>query len=338
MGKAKAQQPVEFRGEERIVTLYGKEPLLIDDAQRKLRQALARQHEAEIDVIRFDGSQANLTLAEVLDELRSFGLMTEHKLVIVADADKFITDHREALERYAESPAPAATLLLKPSKWNRSWRLHKAIARCGEVVECTASPGSVKQWVKDRAKAEHGCQIAPEAADRLIERIGRNLGRLDGELGKLAAGLGDGKRIEPEDVAALVGRASDEDFAWSAMQDAMVTGDTPTMLAKVSELNDLAGAHEVMLMRAASDFACKLAHAANMTGQGRRDFDICKQLKVFPQWKHEPFIRAARRLGPDRAARLLDAAVDLDARSKSGFGEARRNLERLCVLLGRQVG
>ncbi len=335
MAKGPAKS-VEFTGEERIVTLYGKEPLLIDDAQRKLKESLAAARDTQVDAIRFDGTQA--TLAEVLDELRSFGLMMQHKLVVVADADKFVTDQREALERYAESPAEQATLLLKPDKWNKSWRLHKAIAKVGQVVECTTPPGSLKSWIRERAKSTHQCDIAPAAAELLIERIGKNLGRLDGELGKLAAGLGDGRKIEPEDVEALVGRASDEEYAWSAMQDAMLSGNARTLFNKLVELNDLAGAHEVMLMRAASDLAAKLAHASMMLAQGRRDFDICKELRIFPQWKQTPFIQAAKRLGPGGATHLLGAAVELDARSKSGFGDARRNLERFCVLLSRRLG
>ncbi len=337
MAKTKPQT-MDFTGDERVVALHGKEPLLIDGAQRKLGEALASAKGVEVDVIRFDGSQAALTLAEVLDELRSFGLMMQHKLVVVADADKFVTDHREALERYAESPAEQATLVLKPGKWNKAWRLHKAITKVGRVVECSATPGGVKQWVRNRAKQEHGCDIAPAAADLLIERIGHNLGRLDGELGKLAAGRGDDRKIEPGDVDAVVGHASDEEYGWSAMQDAMVTGDGQAMLEKLVELNELAGAHEVMLMRSASDLASKLAHAALMLAAGRRDGEVCKHLRIFPQWKQGPFMQAARKLGPSRAAALLDAAVELDARGKSGYGEARRNLERFCVLFRRQLG
>jgi hypothetical protein len=41
-----------------------------------------------------------------------------------------------------------------------------------------------------------------------------------------------------------------------------------------------------------------------------------------------PTLRAARQLGPARAARLFDEAIDLDRRSKSGLaGELPRTLE-----------
>jgi hypothetical protein len=50
-------------------------------------------------------------------------------------------------------------------------------------------------------------------------------------------------------------------------------------------------------------------------------------------------MRAARVLGPDRAARMFALAIDLDRRSKSGLaGELSRTLEAFACELGGALG
>ena len=91
----------------------------------------------EIDKIVFDGT--SIDLATGLDEIRTFDLLTRHKLVIVDDADVFLAGKgtgkstpRKAIERYAESTIDSATLLLRATTW-RPGKLDKAVAKIGLV-------------------------------------------------------------------------------------------------------------------------------------------------------------------------------------------------------------
>ena len=67
----------------RIVVLHGRELFLLWEWSRMLAERLREAH-GDVGVVRFDGASA--PVAEVLDELRSFGLLEPHKLVIVDDA------------------------------------------------------------------------------------------------------------------------------------------------------------------------------------------------------------------------------------------------------------
>jgi hypothetical protein len=44
-------------------------------------------------------------------------------------------------------------------------------------------------------------------------------------------------------------------------------------------------------------------------------------------------MRVLKSIGSIKAARLLQQALDADARSKSGFGDAERNLKGFCAVL-----
>lgn len=326
-----ADGPPKFTGEERVVVLLGSEPFLLSDYTRQLREALGKASGAEVDTLHFDGARA--TLAEVFDELRSVGLMMQYKLVVIDPAEEFVKSNRAALERYADRPEPTATLLLRAGTWYKG-NLDKAIEKVGLIHTC-AQPTMVQAqaWAIHRAKSFHQFTIEPAAAKLLVDRIGADLGRLDGELSKLAAGAPQGKAVTAELVSALVGRGSDDEYAWGRMQEAMTSGQADMALEAVYELTELARVDAVPLLRAASDLAIKLSQAAQMLREGTSEFEICKQLRIWPRERQTSFIELARKHGTAGAARLAARIVEMDRRSKSGFGDSRRALEQFCVLL-----
>jgi hypothetical protein len=59
-------------------------------------------------------------------------------------------------------------------------------------------------------------------------------------------------------------------------------------------------------------------------------------LKLWGSSKDE-IARAASKLPPPRAMRLLETCVEIDARSKSGGGDADANVERLTLEFARAV-
>ncbi len=171
----------------RIVVLHGKESFLRSEHTRRVLDAL-RERFGAVDEFSFDG--ASCSLADVLDELRSYGLMSQHKVVVVDNAEQFMQgdDRRRAMERYAESPMPDATLILRSAGW-RPGTFDKLVAAVGVILKCEA-PGAAEavRWAVARSQKRHGVELSAAGAQALVERVGPDLGRLDSELGKLAVG------------------------------------------------------------------------------------------------------------------------------------------------------
>jgi DNA polymerase-3 subunit delta len=158
----------------------------------------------------------------VLDECRSFGLMQQHKMVVVDDADQLIrggvkkdekdgdrnrsrdddeeddgSDDSESagaatrpmFERYAQAPTEGATLVLRARKFLPG-KLGPLIEAVGAIIKCEVqSADTARRWLLARAPERHGVEIEPAAADMLVERLGADLGRLDMEVAKLAAAI-----------------------------------------------------------------------------------------------------------------------------------------------------
>ena len=97
----------------RVVLLKGPEPYLQAQYLRLISEGIEASTGEPPSRFDFDGPQASL--AAVLDELRSYGLMQHHKLVVLDAAEQFVKKeaNRRAMEAYAASPMDEATLVLR---------------------------------------------------------------------------------------------------------------------------------------------------------------------------------------------------------------------------------
>jgi DNA polymerase III delta subunit len=109
------------------------------------------------------------------------------------------------------------------------------------------------------------------------------------------------------------------------------------LLEKLHEIVDLSGEAEVFVAYVVADIVRKLYLGMQMKRQGMNDFAIGKELKIWPMERQQLFTAALKRFNPAAATRLFDRIVDLDTRSKSGRGDALRNLECFCAALGDEV-
>lgn len=330
MAKSSASDPT-FTGDERIVVLHGKEEFLRSEHFRSLRQAVKAKHEP-IDVLRFDGERADA--ADVLDELRSVGLMSQHKLVVVEDAEKFVTNYRGPLERYAEQPEESAVLVLRTEVW-RGGNLEKMISKVGQAIKCEPlSERTAGSWVQNRARQVYECKINSKASSLLVARTGPDMGRLDSELAKLAVAVPAGGTIDDKLVESLSGQMGDENV-WE-IHEALLSGDPRQALGKMHELIDLGGVAPERIAWYLADLAQKLYHGATLAAKGQNLSGYCKQNKIWGA-AERPFIAAAKKLGPLGAAALLGQLVEAIRKSRSGFGEAQGLMERFCVIFTSRV-
>ncbi len=154
--------------------------------------------------IRLSGAQASP--AGVLDDVRSPSLWGERRIVILEDADPFITAHRTALEKYSGEPNPSSTLILLCETLPRNTRLYKAISAQGEVIAFEPPKGrALAAWLEARARSEFGKRLDGETAARMIELLGDSPGLLSAELAKLCSYVGERAEIGSSDVDALTG-------------------------------------------------------------------------------------------------------------------------------------
>jgi DNA polymerase-3 subunit delta len=319
-----------------VCVVFGDEPFLKRQVLARLRQSVLGGGEADYSLSAFEGPGA--ALDEVLQELATKAMFGGGKrLVVVEDADEFVSRYRGQLEDYVARPKPTGVLVLLVASWPANTRLAKAVAASGLAIECTAPPAArLARWVLAWAKDAHGASLEPAAAELLVEVVGSEMGLLDQELAKLAVTAQRGQKVSAELVRQVVGgwRAK---TVWE-MLDAVLDGNVSQALTQLDRLL-LAGEAPIAILGAVSASLRRLAAATRLVldgeAAGRRVTlrDALHQAGAGAYYLPK-VERQLRRLGRHRGDQLYRwlLEADLDLKGASTL-PPRTVLERLLVRL-----
>jgi DNA polymerase-3 subunit delta len=313
-----------------VYVLFGDEEFLRRQARAAIQSQVLGTPEDSFGLSVHDGEKASF--ADVHDDLDSLPFLSSRRLVVVENADPFVTRCRAALEKYVASPSATGVLVLEVRAWPSTTRLAKLVNRAG-TIECKTLPaGRLAPWCVAWAAARHSKQLVAAAAQLLLTLVGSEMGLLDQELTKLAIYVGEAKRITEADVDQLVGRSrSAETFK---MFDAIGAGRPAEALAILARLFEQ-GEEPLRLLGAFSWQLRRLAQVARLTQQGRSLGAALEDAGI------APFQRAGceallRHLGRRRAERLYDWLIETDLGLKGDSPlPPRTQLEQLVVRLAR---
>jgi len=315
-----------------VVVLSGGQRHLKQGALTLLRKRIIDDEDTSFT--RFAGRDA--TLQSVADELFTVSMWGDRRLVIVDEADEFVTKFRGGLEKLVEKPAKKSVLILDVTTWPKNTRIYKQVAAKGLDIECSELKGTqLLKWLQETITETYGQTLARDAAVLLIDLIGEDLGLLETELAKLASYVGAKGKIELEDVKSLVGGWRTE-TTW-VMADAAIDDDLASALKGLDQLLG-AGEAPMRLLGGISFVFKKFAFATDLS-RNRGPLDqALRQAGVYPAGVSKGQIYL-RRLGRIKAEQLLQRLVNTDAGLKGASRIPERfQLERLLIeLAGREL-
>ncbi len=108
-----------------IYVIAGKEESLVNAECRELLEELLEPEHRATGL--FDADAASVSASEVLDELRTVPFLTDKRVVVIKDADDFISKNRQLLEKYFDNPSPTGVLVLTVSSWSAQTKLAKRL-------------------------------------------------------------------------------------------------------------------------------------------------------------------------------------------------------------------
>jgi DNA polymerase III subunit delta len=319
-----------------VCALFGDERFLKRQVLAQLKDSVLSGEDAEFSTSVFDGRA--LELRDAMDALSTRALFGGGRhLVIVEEADDFVSANRAALEDYIAHPKTASVLVLDVKTWPSTTRLYKALAESGLQIECRfPPPARLLKWLTTWSRKQHCAELDPEAAELLTETVDSDLGLFDQELAKLASLAGPDGTITAAMVAEAVGgwRAK---TAWQ-MLDSALDGDAPGALVQLDRLL-LAGEVPIALLAQISSSLRRLAAASRVVAQAeaaRRSITLRQALeqagvKPFLLGKIEPQLR---KLGRARAGQLYRWLLEADLALKGSSSSPARSrlvLEQLIV-------
>jgi DNA polymerase-3 subunit delta len=274
------------------------------------------------------------TFATVMDELQTVPFFGDCRLVVVDNADPFVTRYRAALEKAIANLPSAGVLVLDVKSWTRTTRLAKLIDQ-DATIECKAPAGYLMpKWCVKWTTSRHQKQLTQAAAELLVDLVGPEMGLLDQELLKLAIYVGERKQIDVGDVDKLVGRGRSQD-TW-AIFDAIAAGQSGQALTILDRLFDQ-GEEPIRLMGAFSKQLRQLAQAYRLTLQGR-PLAVALQEVGVPPFGIKQREQMLKHLGRRRLERLYGWLLEVDQGAKGGSQLTPETLmERLVVRLARKL-
>jgi DNA polymerase-3 subunit delta len=330
-----------------VVVLYGDEPFLKQLVRRRLQSRLFGE-DAETPIATFPGEGS--VWRDVADELRTVSLFGGggRRLVVVEDADPFVTEHRGRLEELAARTGLPGTLLLDVSTWTATTRLAKIVGKQGLAIECRAprqggrskglDTGRTIAWLVAWGRSRHGVQMPAKTAGLLLELVGPEFGLLDQELAKLALFVEPGGKVSTELVTQVVGGWRMQ-TTWE-MIDAALEGRTSEALEQLDRLL-LAGQQPQALFGSISWSLRRFAAATRVYERslraGRRmALGAALEQAGLQHWQVQKAETQIKRLGRRRAGQLYRWLLETDLALKgshSAGDRARWMLERLLLRL-----
>ena len=214
---------------------------------------------------------------------------------------------------------PGVVLVVAAGGGTIATGLANAIAKAGQVIDTKVGTGRARtQWLTGRLK-DSPVKLDSEAAARLGEHMGEDLGRLDGLLDSLASAYGESATITSEDLEPFLGSAGGV-APWD-LTDALDAGDSAGSLRALERLSMRSGSvplvvlatlhrHYGGMLRLDGSAVTSPSEAAALMG-ARSQFVARKALEQ------------SRRLGSERIGRaiILLAQADLDLRGRTGLPE-----------------
>ena len=319
-----SKEPIPVHG---VLVMYGPERFF----RAEILHSIPGVHgeDAESSLTRLNGEHAEIR--SVMTELRTVSMFGDQRIVLIDDADDFVTANRPVLEKYVASPAKGSLLVLDMKSFPKNTKLFKLVDQHGVAVECAELTGAnLLKWLQRVAKDQYGKSLDRESAALIVQLAGDGLGMLLQEVAKLASLVGDVVEITREDVTKVVGGWRTE-TTW-VMLDAVRDGHAGKALEALDKLM-LAGEAPQKVLGGVTYTFRKLAEATERARAGTPLRDAISGSGIFPN-AIAPSEAYLRRIGFERASRILQMLIEADTEMKGGSRvDPKLLLERLFVRL-----
>jgi DNA polymerase-3 subunit delta len=320
-----------------VCAVFGDDAFLKGEVLVTLRRKLISGDDAEFGLSVFAGREVQLR--DIHDSLASVCLFGDgQRVVIVEEADSFVSEYRAELEDFVAKPA-RGVLILDVKTWPSNTRLAKAVTGTGLAIKCEApNERQIKAWLTQRAKSVHNVRLDSAAADTLLELVPPELGILVQEIAKLELVVGPDRVISEKLVQENVGGWRTRQV-WD-MVDAAAEGRAAEALGYLDRLITSGEKPFGLLPQMSSTLrkfaiATQIIEAAEKSRQRISHREALSQAGI-PPFKLGDAERQLRQLGRQRAKQLTEwlLATDLAMKShNSSDDRARMELERLIVRL-----
>jgi len=311
-----------------ICVIAGKDEFLVANQCEALVGELLTNEQRPMCLYQPKADEA--AVADVLDELRTLPFLADRRVVLIKDADKFVSANREILEKYFDKPSPTGVLILAVASWPGNTKLAKKLPKVGRLIKVTnIARRSLPKYVADYARREHSKSFAAGAAQLLVELVGDEPGRLCSEADKLAMYISEKKSITIKDVEALTGH--NRMFNAFAVIDAVTDGNVATAVERLRNMFASDRQAEYKVVGAFAYHFRRMFKAKALLDKGTNRNQVAGQLGL---WNNvDGFFGQLSRVSLEEIGAVLSQLAQIDYLAKTGQTDVKVAVEQLVLSL-----
>ncbi len=298
---------------ELIYVIAGKEESLVNAHCQQLLDKLMEPSQRATGLFEADASSAQAS--EVLDELRTSPFLTDKRVVLVKDADKFISANRPPLEKYFDNPCSTGRLIFTVRTWDARTILAKKLAKAGKLIKVTQPKRSeLPHRLIKYASEAHDKRLAQEAAVLLIELTGDELPRLYSEIDKLALFADTEKVITTRHIESLIGH--NRLFNAFAVIDAVIAGNVAVAVERLRGMFAQDKSTEFSVIGAFAYHFRRMFNAKVLLEKGVRQKEITDRFRL---WSYkDKFFTQLKEMSLKQIGGCLQRLAETDYAIKTG--------------------
>lgn len=307
---------------------YGDAGRLRDEAAERLITAAVDPSTRDFNLDRFRGD--DVEPEELARALAMPPMMAERRVVAVFEAQGLTARGRRAVEEALEAGSRGLTVVVTATIPDRSKAsFYRTLKKRALALEWSApDEDELPGWIMERAGSVHELDLGAREARALASAVGPDLGRLEGELEKLAAAASGGS-VDLETLRKLVPDVRDVD-RWGWLDDvaersyASALDRLPRLLSEPSE-----SAVGLLIGMIDQHVYVGVALDGGREGVARA---LGRAGKPYLKWKARIYAGQARSWTGGELERALGLMRRADRQAKSGLDD-RRVLEELLLSL-----
>lgn len=316
----------------RVIVAFGDEPFLKAEVNKKIRQSLLAGEDDDINLVKLTGQATYSEVADELDTISLFGGGLP-RVVVVSEADGFISDNRDLIEKLVDKPSTQGFLILDVSSWRSNTRLYKAIDKKGLQIDCrppqlrkSVDTGKMAKWASKWAKSQHQIKIKPAVVEHMMDLTGIELGIVDQNLAKLALYFDAKTEITDEAIDELIGGWQTKSI-YQIIEN-VIYGHTGPALSQLNRLFDNGEAPQALFGQIAWSlrrFAMAFDEAQRYRRHGKRlNVDDVIANAGFRPYEKSKAVEQLGKIGREKGYDFYRLLLECDLAMKSSHASPRR--------------
>lgn len=320
------------------ILLLGGDAYLRELCRRKIVEAYVPEASRDWGIKRFSADDDEI--ADVLGQAQTLPMLASQQVIFVSgmeSLERLGDESRDALVKqlsdYLSNPAPFTILVFEATALDQRMRLAKTLMEKTLTVSVALSE-NVEERIRLAAPVslemahELGVELDRDAAEELCEMLNGELATIHTEIEKLAAYVGDRRKVSRADVDLLVVSARKYEV-WDLADMLAARKPSEALEFLDSLLRD--GEAPVALLGGLAWMYRKLLEAQELPA-GTNAWQAAGRLKM-RQDKAELAVRQSRKFPRSQLAKGLEALYEADSRLKSGGTSQRAVMEFLVAQL-----